>query len=203
MSFLTDSSASRSHRVAIVTGSASGIGLALTKHLLVRSYKVFCADISNDGLSVISSLTPPTGTPTPSFIHADVSSFPDQAALFKEAWAFNHSIDFFAANAGIDDKEILFKISDDGYGKEGTEESDEPKEMNLKTMDVNLSAVMQGLKLFVFYARRSKRTNPQEQERERKRKMVVTSSMMGIYPFPTNPQYCAAKHGVQQRLTDI
>ena len=193
---LTKSNASKSHYVAVITGAASGIGLALCKHLLARSYKIFCADILLDGSSIISSLVPPNGTPAPSFIHTDVSSFADQAALFKEAWSFNNSIDFFAANAGIEDKEIIFQVSEDAYGKNNTEESDEPKEMNMKTIDVNLSAVMQSLKLFVFYARRSKRIESQEHEQGRKRKVVVTSSMMGIYPFPSNPQYCTSKHGV-------
>ena len=198
-----ESGVPKSHPVAIITGGASGIGLALAKHLLDRSYKVFCADISQDGSSVISSLIPPHSSPIPSFAHIDVSSFRDQATLFKEAWAYNQSIDFFAANAGIGDQEIIFQAVEDGSGKEDTDESEEPMEMNMKTIDVNLSAVIQGLKLFVYYARRSKRVNPQEQEQGKKRKMVVTASMAGLYPFATNPQYCAAKHGVWSSIIDL
>ena len=165
-------------RVAIITGAASGIGLALTKHLLGKNYKVFMADLNPNGPSIASSLT---GSPSPTFIHTDVSSWDAQAALFKTASSHSGSIDFFAANAGIDDKENVFQDFGD----------DEPKCPNLKTLDVDLLSVFYGLKLFVHYARKSRR-----QGLEGVRKMVITASMMGIYPFETNPQYCAAKHGV-------
>ena len=142
------------------------------------------ADINPHGPSIASSL--PLGfpsTPTPTYLHTDVASFPAQAALFKTAFAYNGSIDFFAANAGIDDREDVFKE----WGS-----AEEPNAPDLTTLDVDLGAVFGGLKLFVWYARKSGR----EVGRGRVRKMVVTASMMGIYPFETNPQYCAAKHGV-------
>jgi len=164
--------------VAIITGAASGIGLALTKHLQGKGYKVFMADFSPKGPAIASSLA--TTSPAPSFIHTDVSSWDAQAELFKAAFAETGSIDFFAANAGIDDRENVFKHFP---------VDEEPQEPNLKTLDVDLNAVFFGLKLFVHYARKSQYNN-------RVRKMVVTSSMAGIYPFETNPQYAAAKHAL-------
>lgn len=44
-----------------------------------------------------------------------------------------------------------------------------------------------GIQLFAHYARRYKQTGG---------KIVITSSMAGIYKFETNPQYCAAKHAL-------
>ena len=168
--------------VAIVTGAASGIGLALTRNLLSKSYKVFFADINPSGDSIAFSLASNANSPPPTFIHTDVSSWTSLAQLFKTAFAYSGSIDFFAANAGIADQESVYKESEIGQ---------EPECPDLKTLDVNLVSVFYGLKLFVHYARKSR-----EQGLEGVRKMVITASMMGIYPFECNPQYCAAKHGV-------
>ena len=68
---------------------------------------------------------------------------------------------------------------------------DEPQKPNLKTIEVDMIAVFYGLKLFTHYARKNKTPGG---------KMVITASMMGIYPFETNPQYCAAKHAVSNIL---
>ena len=171
---------SPTHPVAIVTGAASGIGLALTKHLIFKGYKVVMADLSPSGDSIASSL--PQTPHAPTFFHTNVSSWGSQADLFAHAYSLTGSIDFFAANAGIADREDVF---------EQFSLDEEPKKPDLTTLDVDLVSVFHGLKLFVHYARKARREG-----RARTRKMVATASMMGIYPFETNPQYCAAKHGV-------
>jgi 15-hydroxyprostaglandin dehydrogenase (NAD) len=159
----------------IVTGAASGIGLAITTHLVSKGWRVVMADMNaTAGEAKASSLGP-----NARFHQTDVSSWDDQAALFKAAWDWSGRLDFFAANAGIDDKEDVFKV---------WSLDEEPKKPNLKTLDVDLNAVFEGMKLFVHYVRKS--------GEGKGGKMVVTASMMGIYPFETNPQYSAAKHGV-------
>ncbi|MCJ1385054.1 hypothetical protein MMC17_008172 [Xylographa soralifera] len=191
------------HPVAIITGAASGIGLALTTHLLAKNYKVFMADISPAGALTAASLPLPTPSATPpTFIPTDIASFAAQLALFQRAYAYNGSIDFFAANAGIDD-------SEDVFGAEVSEEAFPPGETNghaaqhltvappdLTTLDVDLSAVVGGLKLFVAFARHSARADAAQGRPRRTRSMVITASMVGLYPFETNPLYCAAKHGL-------
>jgi len=150
--------------VAIVTGAASGIGLAVTKHLLTRGYRVVMADVNQkEGDRLSSEL----GSDT-LFQRVDISVYEQQAALFSTAFKWGGGrLDFFAANAGIDDRQSL-------YEKNETIEVDEngaPRPLNLKTMQVDLDAAIQGLWLFKFYARKNERKGG---------KVVMTSSSAGL-----------------------
>jgi 15-hydroxyprostaglandin dehydrogenase (NAD) len=174
--------------VAIITGAASGIGLALTKHLYARGYKVFMADIASNEDTIVKSISlEGKNSLDPIFIHTDVSSWSSQARLFREAFEFAGHIDVVAANAGIDDREDFHAQTDTDA---------EPVEPNLKTLDVDLTAVFYSLKLTVHYTRKEKKTSSSVPNTIRQKKLIITSSMMGLYPFPVQPTYCAAKHGL-------
>lgn len=151
--------------VAIVTGAASGIGLAMTKHLLSRGYKVAMADMNrNEGERLHSEL----GSDT-MFHQTDVSSYDQQAALVSQAfeWGGNR-LDFFAANAGIDDRQSLYQDNSTvELNAKGV-----PKPLNLKTMDVDLNAVFQAIWLFKYYA--GKNTG------KKGGNIVITSSAAGL-----------------------
>ncbi|KKY14275.1 putative 15-hydroxyprostaglandin dehydrogenase (nad(+)) [Diplodia seriata] len=164
--------------VAIVTGAASGIGLAVSKHLLTKGYRVVMADVNaTEGERIASELGDDA-----LFHKADVSVYSEQAALFQKAFTWGDGrLDFLAANAGIDDRQSLYE-TDESLDEDGI-----PKPLNLKTVDVDLLAVFQGVWLFKHYARR----NP-----GRGGKIVITSSAAGFYFMDSNPQYCAAKHGL-------
>lgn len=165
--------------VAIVTGGASGIGLALVKHLLSNGWKVTIADMNaTAGTKIASELG------SSAYFHeTDVSSWDSQASLFRTTFEKFKSIDFVAANAGIDDRQSLYE---DVYEMVG--DTQVPVKPNLKTLEVDLNGPIYGLWLAIFYFRR----NPGG----KKGKVVITSSNAGLYPFPTNPQYAACKHGV-------
>ena len=61
-----------------ITGAASGIGLALTRHLLEKQWRVVMADINVDtGRNLESELGPDV-----LFIETDVSSWDSQVRLF-------------------------------------------------------------------------------------------------------------------------
>jgi len=156
--------------LAIVTGASSGIGLALSKHLLGKGWKVVMADLNPPDLESAEARA--------LFQRTDVSDWDSMKALFKAAWDWGGRIDFHAANAGIDDRDSFFKTYPD---------LDEPPKPNLKTMEVDVFGPIYGIQLFAHYARKHKQTGG---------KIVVTSSMAGIYKFETNPQYCAAKHAL-------
>lgn len=190
-------------KTAIVTGASSGIGLALTEHLLSSNYRVILADISPPPSTVLSAQVDRAH-----YHRTDVSSWRDTAAVFRLAYKLSGGkIDFFAANAGIDDRESVYvddsEEDDDENGEKGGRG---PREPNLTTLDVDLKSVFYGLKCFVHYARRTRRrldaeksptgAEGQAADSDFRPQLIATASCVALYRFPTNPQYCAAKTGI-------
>ncbi|KAF2277563.1 NAD(P)-binding protein [Westerdykella ornata] len=170
--------------VAIVTGAGSGIGLAIATHLHSLGYRTVIADMNAESGSAAAASLGPDAT----FIQTDVSNYRSQALMFKKAfeWGGNR-LDFCHANAGIDDRQLLYE---DLAEEAAVDEEGLVKPLNTKTMSVNLEAVIQGLWLFKYYVRRS------EGPGRGKGKFVATSSSAGLYYMTTNPQYTASKYGV-------
>jgi NAD(P)-dependent dehydrogenase (short-subunit alcohol dehydrogenase family) len=90
-------------------------------------------------------------------------------------------VDYVAANAGVTDLQSLYDRN------EG-----EPLKPNLKAIDIDLNGQIYCLWLAAHYFRMNG---------SRGGTIVFTSSIAGLYKFPTNPQYAAAKHGVCIRTT--
>ncbi|KAG4417938.1 hypothetical protein IFR04_008905 [Cadophora malorum] len=148
--------------VAIVTGAASGIGLALTKDLLNQGYRVAMADVNKaEGIRLSAELGEDT-----LFVPTNIAIYAEQSALFARAfeWGGNR-LDFFAANAGIDDRQIIYEKD------EKTDENGIPLEFNLTTLRVNFDSAVQGVWLFKFFARKNKVPGG---------KVVITSSTAGL-----------------------
>lgn len=121
-------------KVAIVSGGASGIGLAMSEHFVSEGYHVAIFDVNQEAAQdVISSITSANPQAKVIFKLCDVSSWQNQAQNFKDIHSEFGRIDVVCANAGISEK---------GASAIASIENDEPLEPNLKIMDVNLSGVI-------------------------------------------------------------
>ena len=151
--------------VAVVTGAASGIGLAMTKHLLARGYRVAMADVNaQEGERLSAELGADT-----MFHQTDVSSYDQQAAMISQAFAWGGDrLDFLAANAGIDDRQSLYQ---DNASME-LDPNGVPRPLNLKTIDIDFNAVLQAIWLFKYYTRKN--------SAKKGGKIMVTSSSAGL-----------------------
>lgn len=136
MSLLTSAMSSNPVGVAIVTGGSSGMGLALTNHLIAKGWHVFALDIQPPAIP----WHPESGT----FLQTDVASWEQLASAFKTAYSAFSRLDFCAFNAGIDDRDDIFQTISDDVEKP-------PRKPNMLTFDVNLLAPYYGLKLAAHY----------------------------------------------------
>jgi 15-hydroxyprostaglandin dehydrogenase (NAD) len=234
-------------KTAIVTGACSGIGLALTRHLLSdvvrcrraddlpvpQQWRVVLADINPAAYDKIAPTLPKSGE-RHIFVRTDVSDWSDMLRLFTVAyqWKDGGRVDFLASNAGIDDFTLKVGLLDEEKledidsstetevnGIEKVKELQGPRKPDLKVLDVDLGAVLFGVKLLVYFSRKTRKRwaalgeeeplqhgvngDPADVERritskqslDFQPKIIVTASMATQYPFFLLPQYTAAKHG--------
>ena len=199
------SSSSSVHiKTAVITGACSGMGRALTYSLLAKPSLQWRVVLANIDATAYDSIASTLDAARHIFIRTDVSSWTDHLALFKQAHAWsNGRIDFFAANADITDKESLLPQP----SSDNDDDLDaDPRKPNLACIEVDLLAIFYGLKLFIHFARKTRRQRQRHKDVATsgsddirlppfRPKMVVTASMAGQYPLYTAPQYTAAKHG--------
>jgi NAD(P)-dependent dehydrogenase (short-subunit alcohol dehydrogenase family) len=76
-------------RIAIITGSASGIGVGLARNFIAQGAKVVCADIQESGAGLIAGY-PDQGI----FVHADLRKDTDVTRIVDTAIAKFGGIDF-------------------------------------------------------------------------------------------------------------
>ncbi|KAK4447995.1 hypothetical protein QBC34DRAFT_485991 [Podospora aff. communis PSN243] len=172
-------------KVAVVTGAASGIGLALATSLVQKNWLVALLDINTTaGTALATTLGPST-----IFIPTDVSSYASQSAAFAEAFTHFGRIDALCANAGIVDRWSLYDLRE----TEGRAVTDVPPAPDLAATDIDLKGVIYGIRLAVHFMR----FNPPLPDGSTPgNKIVVTSSIAGAVPHPALPEYSAAKAGV-------
>lgn len=113
------------NKVAIVTGAASGIGLAIAKRFVAEGAKVVFSDVTGD-----DSLVTNFGEQA-AFVKCDVSDARQVQSLVEQTITKFGRLDIMVNNAGI--------------ATSGTA-SDTTDEVWHKTLDVNLSGVFYGLR---------------------------------------------------------
>ncbi|RYP48887.1 hypothetical protein DL768_005311 [Monosporascus sp. mg162] len=118
----------------VVTGGASGLGLAMTRHFASQGYRVTILDVNEEsGLAVETEVSQQYPRAIVTFKKCDISSWQNQASAFKEAYQQAGGIDVVMANAGI---------SEQGKSNLAALDEDEPSEPRLRILDVNLTGTI-------------------------------------------------------------
>jgi NAD(P)-dependent dehydrogenase (short-subunit alcohol dehydrogenase family) len=161
-------------KVVLVTGAASGIGVALASALAARGAQLICADIDADGLN--NTVEQIGGTAQA--LVCDLSDPAAAAKLIDDAYAIAGRLDLVCSNAGI------------GFADKLTRTDFDDERMR-KLFEINLFA---GLKLGKAYAQRL------EQAGERGRLMVTGSENSLSVPSAVRGSrlgaYGATKHAL-------
>jgi NAD(P)-dependent dehydrogenase (short-subunit alcohol dehydrogenase family) len=119
-------------KVAVVTGGASGIGLALAQGAQARGAKVVIADVRDDALAEAERLLAPGGEVLA--VRADVSAYVDVAALAEATRARFGGTHLLINNAGVFASGLTWEVSLDQYDW---------------VIGVNQRSVIHGIKAFV------------------------------------------------------
>ncbi|KAI0126185.1 putative oxidoreductase [Xylariales sp. AK1849] len=170
-------------RVAIVTGSSSGLGRAIALALASEGASVVCSDLTTERNSDgYETETAPTHelierTGKAIFRKADASSASDVEALVAAAVAQFGRLDIMVNNAGIFTGQNRI--------------ADEPVEAFQKTMAVNAGGPFLGMKYAITQMLK------QDPRPTGDRGWIVNvSSIGGVKGLPMEPSYCASKGAV-------
>ena len=159
-------------KVAIVTGAASGIGLATARLFAREGACVVAADVTDDaGMAVADDITKDGGTC--SFVHADTSHEPDVEAMIHLALSRYGKLDVLFNNAGIE-------------GEQAPTAAASVENWN-RVIAVNLTGVFLGMKHGIA-----------AMLQHGGGAVVNNASVAGLVGFAGIPAYCAAKGGVVQ-----
>lgn len=100
-------------KVAVVTGGASGIGLAIAQEFVEQGATVVITDLQQAPLDEAVA----TIGPKSSGIVANVSKLADMEAVYKEVMARHGRLDAVVANAGIGDHGPLGTITEEQFDR--------------------------------------------------------------------------------------
>jgi len=156
-------------RCCVVTGAASGIGLALSEALLQSGANVFLADMSEKNLAAAAEKFSSCGARVRTTV-VDVSKEDQVRGLIETAAVKHGKLDYVFNNAGV------------GWGGEFVET---PTDAWRRVIDIDLWSAIYG----TLYA-------AQIMRRQGGGHIVNTASITGIVPFVYESLYSAAKHAV-------
>ena len=160
-------------KVAVVTGAASGIGLALATRFAAEGMKVVLADIEAGPLAQAEAAIRDTGG-TVLAVRVNVMNEAEIQALANAAFDSWGGVHILCNNAGVSG----------GAGGDGV--WNVPKEDWDWVLGVNLSAVVHGIRHFV----------PRMLAKTEAGHIVNTASVAGLVTGVTGAPYAVSKHGV-------
>jgi NAD(P)-dependent dehydrogenase (short-subunit alcohol dehydrogenase family) len=116
----------------IITGGASGIGLALTRHFAAQGHRVVILDLNSAaGEGAAASVTAEFPQSAVSFHQCNVASWDEQAVAFGKAFhALGGRLDVVVANAGVSEQGTTTLVRLD--------EETTPVRPGVATVEVNL-----------------------------------------------------------------
>jgi NAD(P)-dependent dehydrogenase (short-subunit alcohol dehydrogenase family) len=171
-----------SPKTIVITGGASGIGLATATLLsqLNPSHNLVLIDLNGP---------PPTFKHDLShlYIHTcNITSWQNQRAAFETAYAKFGRIDAVFVNAGIAEYRDQFftdELDDDG----------KLKEPDRRVLNIDMDAACDTTKLAIHYLRKNKEGG----------QIAMTASLAGYLSSAGAPLYSAAKHGAFNILLSV
>jgi NAD(P)-dependent dehydrogenase (short-subunit alcohol dehydrogenase family) len=159
-----------SGKIALITGGASGIGLAVAQLCVKHGMKVAVADFNTEYLSKAKTTLDEKSTGDVETYQIDVSKLSEWSELKSKVTSKFGSPDLLMLNAGI--------------GLRGTWGN---SEYFSKILETNLFGVIHGLNTFV----------PDISSLGKPSAIVITGSKQGITNPPGNPAYNASKSAVK------
>lgn len=155
--------------VAVITGGASGVGLAAARYLAQRGFDLLLADISADALSKAAASLRADNRRVETAV-TDVARAEDLGALADQAFAMG-PVAVLMNNAGIAMPSSTLEISDAWR----------------QIIDVNFYGILNGVQSFV----------PRLIAADRPAAIINTGSKQGITTPPGNPAYNVSKAAVK------
>ncbi|KAI1087094.1 3-beta-hydroxysteroid dehydrogenase [Rostrohypoxylon terebratum] len=162
-------------KVAIVTGGASGLGLAVAEVFSQKGWRVHIFDLNEASLD--NSV----------FHKVDVASWESLSSSFDAVFRSEGRLDFVFANAGVMEKGKFFETH---------QFSSPPPEPDESSIDVNLKGIIKTSYLAQHYFRANVNG-------AKDCVLIMTSSIAGIYPQAITPLYAAAKAGILNFMRSI
>ncbi|RII23921.1 hypothetical protein CUC08_Gglean012752 [Alternaria sp. MG1] len=183
-------------KTAYITGGASGIGLALSTHLLFKNYKVFIADRNTAGATHLADQHNTPNNTVLYYATCDTSSWESQLSVFQAALkALGGRISCMFPIAGIGEKKWLPFPSESC--KQPTDSFTKP---DLSVIDVDLTGVLYTIALAIQHFRRQDLVvwgdRGSEDSYLLRGTIGLVASVCGFYCVPSLPIYTAAKHAL-------
>jgi len=157
-------------KVAVITGGASGIGLAMAKRFAREGMKLVLADVEEDALRRVEQEFRKAGVPVLA-IRTDVSRSQDIERLAEKTLATFGSVHVLCNNAGVAPGGVVWEstVADWEW-----------------VLGVNVWGVIHGVRVFV----------PIMLRQDTPCHIVNTASVAGLLSVPGMGIYCVSKHAV-------
>ncbi len=165
-------------KVALVTGSSSGIGQAIAKRLAEEGANIIIDYVGHpEGAQETLRLVEAAGT-RGTIVQADVSKLADLEKLIEQGWSTFNSVDILVNNAGMEKKADFVDVTEADYDK---------------VLGINLKGPFFLTQLFVRRLKAAKSTG----------RIINISSVHEDMAFPGFSTYCVSKGGLRMLMRDL